>query len=212
MVEEIIIGAKRGLLTIIEHLGTIRGDTTVRCLCDCGNTKDVIYYQFRTGHVRSCGCLVIEARKNFRIRCPSTKHGYYHNELFHTWVGMITRCYKKTDVAYPDYGGRGIGVCDEWRADFINFYNWAINNGYKKGLTVDRFPNNDGNYEPFNCRWATKREQANNRRSTRYVELEGKRISMADACRVLNVKYKIVNQRINRDGLSFEDAIKNINV
>lgn len=204
--EEALIGLKSGRLTITEDLGIIHNQHTVRCRCDCGNPRDVILYQFRTNHVKSCGCLAIEHKKNFAIISPQKTHGYTHHELYPTWRHMISRCYNKQNNAYKDYGGRGIKVCDEWMKDFMNFYNWAKSNGYQKWLTIDRIEN-DGDYTPANCRWATEEVQANNRRSTHYVILDANRISMACACKQLNLKYKIINQRVKRDGLSFEEAI-----
>lgn len=205
-----IIGERFGILVVLEYLGLIdigrQRSTLVKCRCDCGNIVNVSLSRIKQGYQKSCGCLLKNHQKQFPNNYSPAKHGYYHHELYHTWFGMIGRCYDDRVEAYSAYGKRGICVCDEWKHDYIIFYSWAIKNGYEKGLTLER-KNNNGNYEPSNCKWATRREQANNRRTTHYVKLHGDSMSMADACRLLKLNYKIINQRVKRDGLSFEEAI-----
>jgi hypothetical protein len=120
---------------------------------------------------------------------------------------MKQRCYDKNYISYKDYGGRGIKVCKEWKSDFMAFYGWAVSNGWEQGLTLDRFPNNNGNYCPENCRWATPERQANNRRSNIIVELDGVKMSLTDACKKLKLNSKLIRQRIKRDNYSFKEAI-----
>lgn len=132
---------------------TKRGSTMWHCKCSCGKEKDVYGGSLRCGRSRSCG--------HFRIK-GNPKHGKRYTKLYMVWDSMRSRCNTPTNKSYHYYGGRGISVCKEWD-DFKNFETWALKNGYKEGLSIDRI-NNDGNYEPPNCRWTTAHEQRINQR------------------------------------------------
>jgi len=132
------------------------------CSCVCGKTTVALSYKLRNGRKRSCGCLHhdVLVQRNY-------KHGLAHkHKLYSVWNGMKERCANPNNNRYHCYGGRGIAVCENWINSFENFYNWAIENGYKEGLSIDRI-NNNGNYELSNCRWTTVKEQANNRRTNK---------------------------------------------
>lgn len=133
----------------------------VNVICDCGTTKTVNLGNLKNGKIKSCGCLKV---KNNREKL--TTHGLTKHSLFGRWKNITQRCNNKNNAAHKSYGGRGIAICDEWKNDFKAFYDWCMANGYEKGLQIDRI-NNNGNYEPSNCRFVTAKENTRNSRQTK---------------------------------------------
>lgn len=135
------------------------------------------------------------------------KHGLRYTRLYRIWLQMKNRCFNSKTSRYSDYGGRGITVCDEWKDDFKAFYDWSISHGYADDLTIDRIEN-DGDYSPDNCRWATTYEQANNSRHCHYIEYKGEVHSLSEWSRILGVSSHLLSNRINVYGWSIEKAFE----
>ena len=123
--------------------------------------------------------------------------------LYWRLTRIKSRCYNKNNPRYKDYGGRGITICDEWLNDFMNFYNWAMTNGYKENLTIDRIDVN-GNYEPNNCRWVTPKIQSNNKRNNIIVKYNNEKMTLKQWSELLNLNYKMVYFNYKR-GIKLED-------
>lgn len=138
---------------------------------------------------------------------PSYKHGGKGTRLYVIWCGMKSRCYNKNDSHYCRWGGRGITICSEWLLDFSNFRAWAYKNGYAENLTIDRI-NNDGNYEPSNCRWITSAEQNNNQRTNRMITYKGKTQNMKQWSKELNINYGTLKSRLDDSHWSVEKAFE----
>lgn len=118
-------------------------------------------------------------------------------QLQQTLQNMKARCHNPRNPRYKDYGGRGIGICDEWEKSSAVFYDWALNHGFKSGLTIDRIDVN-GNYEPKNCRWITNQEQQLNRRNNRLLTIDGKTKTITEWCRDKNINVKTVEKRLHK--------------
>lgn len=163
------------------------------CKCKCGAETIVRSDHLKSGATKSCGC-----DKNI-------KHGLSKTRLYYIWNGMRQRCNSPQHKDYPNYGAKGISVCEAWRNDFMAFRKWALSHGYADNLTIDRIDGN-GNYEPSNCRWVSSQKQAINRRSTILIEYKGKEISLSDLASELNLPKTTVFRKYN-NGETVEDII-----
>ena len=151
-----ITGKTFGRLTVLEEVKPRCKPPKWLCQCVCGNTKEIIGASLKNGSTKSCGCLHIERNKEL-----FTKHGDYRDRLYSVFSAMHQRCNNPKHRHFRLYGGRGITVCNEWE-EYSNFKKWALSNGYRPGLSIDRRDNNLG-YTPDNCRWVQRITQSRNR-------------------------------------------------
>lgn len=188
---EDLTGRKYGSWTVLDKYEKRGHNWRWLCKCVCGKEKYVLADQLKSGRSKSCGC----QRHNRRT------HGMTDTSIYNIWYAMRERCRLKTSTVYKHYGGRGISVAPEWNR-FETFYEWAMNNGYKEGLTIDRI-DNDGNYEPSNCRWATMKEQCRNRRNSILITHNGETKSLPEWAEIFNVPYSRAIHRY-KAGMPFE--------
>lgn len=193
---EDLTGKNFNNLKVLDFDSNKGGRTYWKCRCICGNICIAEAYKIKSGHTKSCGCLS-EANKK-KLRENSIKHQKTNTKLYRVWQNMKRRCDTPSLKSYKHYGGRGITVCKEWRNDFMNFYNWAINNGYKENLTIERIDVN-GNYQPNNCRWATAKEQANNKRNNKFVKYKDKKLSINQWSEKTGIKRETIAWRLKHD-------------
>lgn len=190
-----LVGEKHGKLSVVEYLGTNKYQQRMwKCVCDCGNEVIVTSHKITTYQKKSCGCL-------------SKKHGLSNTRLSRIFKNMKQRCYNPNNPRYNFYGGLGIKVCDEWmdkKNGFIDFYNWAMNNGYQDDLTIDRIDVN-GNYEPSNCRWITNQAQQFNKHVNHYITYNNKTQTLTEWALELGINRKALSTRLSR-GWSVERA------
>ena len=170
------------------------GNRKIECVCDCGTRREVSVGSLRHGGTKSCGCY-----RDERAAITSARHGLSRGgkitPTYRTWMLMNRRCNNPNSEEYRYYGAKGILICERWKV----FENFREDMGERpEGKTIDRFPDNAGNYEPGNCRWATKREQALNRKTTVWVEHKGKRLCLKDWGKELGVHRETVRKRLDR--------------
>lgn len=160
-----LTGKRFGRLVAVRDIGTTGGAYVWECFCDCGNTAYVRGAKLSNGHTKSCGCLRREETAK-----RSCSHRFSKTRLYRIWCNIKTRCTNQNAHNYKFYGGKGVSICEEWKHDFLAFYNWAMANGYEHGLTIDR-RDSEGNYCPANCRWITQSENATRANNKRWAVL-----------------------------------------
>lgn len=145
--------------------------------------------------------------RNHGKKPPRYKHKIAeYKRIWYIWNGVKKRCMFENDARYPQYGGRGIKMCEAWQESFDNFVEWALSNGYEDNLTIERIDVN-GDYCPENCTWITRKEQANNKRDTIWVDYHGRHVQLKKLCTEKNLNYDAINNRIVALGWDHERAI-----
>lgn len=197
--ENDLIGCRFGNLVVIEKIVDKRFTRRLRwlCKCDCGKEVTHIAFRLKTGRAKSCGC----SRMNVH-----TSHGMSKTKLYRKWAGMKKRCENKNFGQYKNYGGRGITVCEEWSNSFESFMEWSINNCYSDNLELDRIDNNGG-YNPKNCRYVNRITNCNNKRNTQNIEINGVKKPLMDWVRETGLSRSAICGRIKK-GFTGEEIIQ----
>ncbi len=193
-VQQQVVGLKFKFLTIIEDLGTRnKGLRRVRATCECGVIKDYYLSNIKNkNHTTSCGC-----QKKKIVKTANLTHGLTSHPLYKAWGAMKRRCYNSSASDYVRYGGRGVKVCDEWINDFRAYYDWAILNGWKRGLNIDK--DRKGRnliYSPDTCSIVTPKDNQNHRGNNIIVEYNGARMTLKQVAEQSNVKYILLWKRV----------------
>lgn len=189
-----MIGKRFGRLVCVEQVASHVSSTTkkknnkYKCVCDCGNTKEVIGTSLRAGRTQSCGC----------IRKDITKHGFGRRAnrggTYSSWAQMLSRCRNSKVPGYKHYGGRGITVCERWNSFMLFLEDMGER---PSGCSIDRIDVNSG-YSPENCRWATRQEQALNTRRSRILHVSGVSMTAKEWANITGVKYPTLITRLHR--------------
>lgn len=202
------IGKKFNYLTVIGFAYNNSHTRCFKCLCDCGNEKTLIPINVIAGTVKSCGCMSEQLLHDIFWK----EDALNKQRLYRIWIGMKGRCYNQNADNYQDYGGRRIKICDEWLKSYDAFKNWAMNNGYSDKLSIDRI-DNDGNYEPSNCRWATAKEQRANQRPHKghkkrtMITVNGIERPKRDVCAEYGISAETFDYRVKHMGMSVIEAL-----
>lgn len=193
-----LTGQRFGMLVVTEFVDrNKRGMASWRCRCDCGEVITKTIGNLRSGHSKSCGCL-----RSTTTSREKTTHGMYGTPTHRSWTSMLTRCKNPKNHKYPDYGGRGIEVCERWHA----FENFLADMGERPlGTTIGR-QNNDGHYEPENCQWEGGKDQGRNKRNTRAFEHDGITATLGEHCERLCLNPATIKSRIYLYGWDVERA------
>lgn len=207
-------GLRFGRLVVIERAETHispsgKRRTMWKCRCDCGNIVIVRSDGLSSGRTKSCGCYQKERTAEAgKIKTHKIKYGDSAGRLYNIWYLMRYRCNNPKCHAYHNYGGRGISICTDWNDNdtgYLAFKQWALDSGYTDSLSLDRIDNN-GNYEPNNCRWADAFVQGNNKRNSAYLVYNGEKHTISQWARIIGMDMRTLHNRIKL-GWKVEDAL-----
>lgn len=201
-----LAGQKFGKVTVLSFDKIKNNRSYWICQCDCGKVfsrrSDII----KRKDVKSCGCYKKENNKTIGIKHGDCKRNKI-NPIYRIWQGMKDRCYNKNNPNNVHWLGRGIKMCDEWKNNYLEFKKWAIENGYKKGLSIDRIDVN-GNYEPNNCRWVSQEEQNKNTTRTMHIKYKGQSYTIPEFAKIFNIHPETVRYWLVLKKRSLNEFIK----
>jgi len=189
-----LIGEKFGSWEIVGNIIKQQYVPFVKCRCECGTSRNVNFNDLKSGRSTNCGCL---RKKTCRNRL--LKHGFSNSRIERIYYGIKSRCYNPNQESYTRYGARGIEMCEEWFGDPSKFYEWAVNNGYDDSLSIERI-DVDGDYEPSNCKWATRKEQARNKSNNIMITINNETKCLKDWSNKIDVPYSTLTKTIREKG------------
>lgn len=196
-----LTGMRFGNLTVLSVDRTLNKKLRYKCRCDCGKETFVFPMNLKRGNTTSCGCI-----RTKKLVSRNKVHGEKKTKLYGVWCAMRSRCNNQNNAEYYRYGGRGISCCDEW-SNFVPFKEWAMQNNYQEGLSIDRIDNN-GNYCPENCKWSSRYEQANNTSTNVFVKYNNQVNTLSNWAKILKLNYKRLHRAYRNYGYSFEKSIE----
>lgn len=203
-----LMGQKFNRLTAVRPDVNRHGRTYWVCRCECGNEKSVSTTHLLCNKTKSCGCALTEflvGRSTHRATCDGTPDRRKHTAEYSAWSSLKNRCDSPDCPQYASYGGRGIRVCDRWSNRFEDFLT-DMGPRPSPNHSIDRYPDNDGNYEPGNCRWATRKEQNRNRRSSLFLAAFGQALTLAEWSEKTGIDRQTIRQRL-KHGWTAEKAL-----
>jgi hypothetical protein len=197
-----LTGQRFGRLTVISQGENQQHHLTWICKCDCGKQVIALGCNLLGGKTKSCGCIRKEMLSN-----KQATHRLSKSSLYHIYYTMIARCCKPNSISYKDYGAKGIRVCDEWLKSFESFRDWAFENGYVNGLSIER-KNVLGNYSPDNCTWIPRSKQNGNKRNTHYVTYKGEKMCLNYLAKETGLTRKIINRQAPKYNYDYDLMVK----
>lgn len=206
-----ISGMTFGRLLVISYAGLNHrgGNAMWLCKCSCGVEKEIMGYRLTKGIIKSCGCFSRENRGLF-----ARTHGLTKHPLFSVWRNMKYRCYDKNHISYPNYGGKGVVICKEWLDSFFSFYSWAIDNGWEKGLQIDKdiiskqLGVSPLLYSPEMCCFVTPYINSINRITTIFITYMGEVKCLKEWCDIFDIAYSTARNIMQKGNKPFDYVVK----
>lgn len=201
-----LTGQKFGKLTVLSYAFSDKHRVShYLCECECGNQKIISGQNLSKGLTKSCGCIKKSKKSNDKPQKRDRFKWASYDRIYRIWYGIKYRCYYKTSTSYKKYGAKGVTMCEEWKNDFQNFKQWALENNYAENLTIDRIDNSKG-YQPDNCRFVDYQTQNNNRSCNHYITIDNVTHTITEWLRIYNLRRSSYDKRIKK-GYSEIEAI-----
>lgn len=196
-----------GKLTVIDNLpNKKRHLNKVTAKCECGNIKDFYLSNIVSGKTSSCGC-INRQKSSERYKILNLSHGLANHPLYTIYHAMMNRCYNENDISYKRYGGKGVTVCDEWRNDFMKFFEWAMNYRWREGLQLDKDILGNGKlYSPDTCKFVSRSENCRNRSTNKIIQYNGESKTLSEWCEKTGLNHTCILHRLKR-GWSIEKTL-----